>query len=64
MEAVTRRRRDAREVRQLPLQIALLTAGLGPSAEHALISLLALNGLRISEATGVMPGAFAEAFGP
>ena len=26
--------------------------GLGPSAEHALISLLALNGLRVSEATG------------
>jgi integrase/recombinase XerD len=30
----------------------LVTAGLGPPAEHALISLLALNGLRISEATG------------
>jgi integrase/recombinase XerD len=30
----------------------LVTAGLGPSAEHALISLLALNGLRVSEATG------------
>jgi integrase/recombinase XerD len=27
-------------------------AGLGPAAEHALISLLALNGLRVSEATG------------
>ena len=27
-------------------------AGLGPPAEHALISLLALNGLRVSEATG------------
>jgi integrase len=26
-------------------------AGLGPPAEHALISLLALNGLRVSEAT-------------
>ncbi len=24
----------------------------GPAAEHALISLLALNGLRVSEATG------------
>jgi len=30
----------------------LVGAGLGPAAEHALISLLALNGLRVSEATG------------
>jgi integrase len=30
----------------------LVSAGLGPPAEHALISLLALNGLRVSEATG------------
>jgi integrase/recombinase XerD len=30
----------------------LVAAGLGPCAEHALISLLALNGLRVSEATG------------
>jgi integrase/recombinase XerD len=30
----------------------LVAAGLGPSAEHALISLLALNGLRVSEASG------------
>ena len=30
----------------------LATAGLGPPAGHALISLLALNGLRVSEATG------------
>jgi integrase/recombinase XerD len=30
----------------------LVAAGLGPHAEHALISLLALNGLRVSEATG------------
>jgi integrase len=30
----------------------LVAAGLGPSAEHALISLLSLNGLRVSEATG------------
>jgi integrase/recombinase XerD len=29
----------------------LVTAGLGPPAEHALISLLALNGLRVSEAS-------------
>jgi integrase/recombinase XerD len=28
-----------------------VAAGLGPPAEHALISLLALNGLRVSEAT-------------
>ncbi|MGO8896407.1 MAG: tyrosine-type recombinase/integrase [Streptosporangiaceae bacterium] len=30
----------------------LIAAGLGPALEHALISLLALNGLRVSEATG------------
>jgi site-specific recombinase XerD len=30
----------------------LVAAGLGPPAEHALISLLALNGLRVSESTG------------
>ena len=30
----------------------LVAAGLGPAAEHALTSLLALNGLRVSEATG------------
>ena len=30
----------------------LVAAGLGSSAGHALISLLALNGLRVSEATG------------
>jgi len=30
----------------------LVAAGLGASAEHALISLLMLNGLRVSEATG------------
>ena len=30
----------------------LVAAGLGPRGEHALISLLALNGLRVSEATG------------
>jgi hypothetical protein len=29
-----------------------LARGLGPPLEHALISLLALNGLRVSEATG------------
>jgi integrase len=30
----------------------LVAAGLGPAAEHALIYLLALNGPRVSEATG------------
>jgi integrase/recombinase XerD len=30
----------------------LVAAGLGPPGEHALISLLTLNGLRVSEATG------------
>jgi integrase/recombinase XerD len=30
----------------------LVAAGLGPPGDHALISLLALNGLRVSEATG------------
>jgi integrase/recombinase XerD len=30
----------------------LVAAGLGPPTEHALISLLALNGLRVYEATG------------
>jgi site-specific recombinase XerD len=30
----------------------LVAAGLGMAAEHALVSLLALNGLRVSEATG------------
>jgi site-specific recombinase XerD len=30
----------------------LVAAGLGPAIEHALLSLLALNGLRVSEATG------------
>ena len=31
---------------------AACRSGLGPPAEQALISLLALNGLRVSEATG------------
>jgi integrase len=30
----------------------LVAAGLGPAGEHALISLLAINGLRVSEAVG------------
>jgi hypothetical protein len=30
----------------------LVAAGLGPPSVHALISLLALNGLRVSETTG------------
>jgi hypothetical protein len=32
--------------------VIVVAAGLGLSTEHALISLLALNGLRVSEATG------------
>jgi integrase/recombinase XerD len=34
------------------LRALLVAAGLGPPSEHALISLLALNGLRVSEAAG------------
>jgi integrase/recombinase XerD len=34
------------------LDAMLVAAGFGTAAEHALISLLALNGLRVSEATG------------
>jgi integrase/recombinase XerD len=34
------------------LGVLLVAAGLRPPGEHALISLLALNGLRVSEATG------------
>ncbi len=34
------------------LGAVLVAGGLGPAPEHALISLLALNGLRVSEATG------------
>jgi integrase/recombinase XerD len=30
----------------------LVAAGMGPAIEHALVSVLALNGLRVSEATG------------
>jgi integrase/recombinase XerD len=30
----------------------LVAAGLGPAPEHALIPLLTLNGLRVSEASG------------
>ena len=36
----------------LSVRQQLVAAGLGPPGEHALISLLALNGLRVSEATG------------
>ena len=38
---------DRNELRAIPV-----AAGLGPPTDHALISLLALNGLRVSEATG------------
>jgi hypothetical protein len=34
------------------LGAVLVAAGLGPAPEHALLCLLALNGLRVSEATG------------
>jgi len=34
------------------LSALLVAAGLGSAIEHALISLLGLNGLRVSEATG------------
>ena len=34
------------------LGASLVATGLGPPPEHALISLLALNGLRVSEAVG------------
>jgi integrase/recombinase XerD len=34
------------------LGVLLVAAGLGTAAEHALVPLLALNGLRVSEATG------------
>ena len=34
------------------LGVLLVAAGLGPQAGHALISLLALNGLRVPKATG------------
>jgi integrase len=44
---------DATGLDRNELGALLVAAGLGPSAEHALISLLALNGLRVSEATGV-----------
>ena len=40
----------------------LVAAGLGPPVEHALISLLALNGLRVSEATGRRRARSAEFF--
>jgi site-specific recombinase XerD len=44
----------------------LVAAGLGSPAEHALISLLALNGLRVSEATGadIKPSASSGDTGP
>jgi integrase/recombinase XerD len=38
----------------------LVAAGLGTASEHALISLLALNGLRVSEATGASIEALAS----
>ena len=41
----------------------LVAAGLGPPEEHALISLLALNGLRVSEATGATSSTWASSAG-
>jgi integrase/recombinase XerD len=41
----------------------LVAVGLGPPAEHALISLLALNGLRVSEATGATSRPWASSGG-
>jgi integrase/recombinase XerD len=38
----------------------LVAAGIGPPFEHALISLLALNGLTVSEATGANIEAWAS----
>ena len=43
---------DATGLDRNDLGAILVAAGLGQPAEHALISLLALNGLRVSEATG------------
>jgi len=37
-----------------------VAAGLGPPTEHALISLLALNGLRVSEATALTSSTWAS----
>lgn len=42
----------ATELDRDELGALLVAADLGPPAEHALISLLALNGLRVSEANG------------
>jgi hypothetical protein len=41
----------------------LVAAGLDPPAEHDLISLLALNGLRVSEATGAASRRWASSAG-
>jgi len=41
----------------------LVAAGLGAPVEHALISFLALNGLRVSEATGERLGVTFVGFG-
>jgi integrase/recombinase XerD len=41
----------------------LVAAGLGPPVEHALVSLPALNGLRVSEAAGATSGTWAWSAG-
>ena len=43
---------DAVALDRNELGALLVAAGLGPPTEHALVSLLALKGLRVSEATG------------
>jgi integrase/recombinase XerD len=50
---------DRNELGALLVAVGLVAAGLGPPAEHAPISLLALNGLRVSEATGRTPSTWA-----
>ncbi len=49
---VPRRARHAVALDRNELGALLIAAGLGSPSEHALISLLALNGLRVSEAVG------------
>jgi integrase/recombinase XerD len=44
--------RNATALDRNELGAILVAAGLGPPAEHAVVSLLALNGLRVSEAPG------------
>ena len=52
LRQIARRLTIATALDRNELGALLVAAGLGSPAEHALISLLALNGLRVSEATG------------